>query len=213
MKQSALLGIALFSLSILAQAQDPNYEGLDATQCARVSAITERWRATPLNAIGLAGIEDAPAPVDARPNADLDAANAHSRAHEELVGPCRFNEAEGRVEVKPEAFKLSDATLGQCLATAFAHARYYTIEAQWLKHLDAHEAWIVKNGVLTKVGVDTKIETTAARMLWTSFAVRELGNLPGSGAAAGDASRAIASTIDSPRAGSDPDVRKFLGLD
>ncbi len=213
MKYLVLLAATLMPLgsAFAEKTQTCAYEGLTDAQCKRVADITERWHATPLGAVVLAGVEETPLPSDVRPNPELDAVNAKARAREALIGACRYDEAEGRVEVKPDAFKLSDAGLAQCLATAYAQARYYNIEAQWLKTVGAHEAWIVKNGIATKVGVDTKIETTAARLLWTSFAVRELlETLPESPS---ELSRAIASNISSPHSSPDPDVRKLLGFD
>lgn len=186
------------------------YEGLGKMECARVQAIIRRWHSKELGSIEVAG----------RPNVDTGKVNANARDKDREIGPCRYDEGEGRVEIQAAAFRFSDSELGQCLSLAFAQARYHSVEGLWLERLGEHEAWVVKNGALTKVSVDRKLEQTAARMLWTSLAARELESAAAVDSVASTGGRAIAAAgVSSPESSEarfpvapDAEVHALLGL-
>lgn len=198
----APLVVGLFLVLNFARASEQGECGSEIGEatCQRVAKIVAHWNSPELQAIALA----------AGPESSLDS--------------CRFNEAEQKIELAPSAATFSTSALTRCLATAYAHARYYTIEAQWLEKVGEHEAWINRQGTMVKVSVDRKLEPLAARSLWASFAARELVREAEAGSAEPERaqgvrdgyydgpSRTIASTAAAPATSRDAEVRELLGL-
>lgn len=192
-----VLAVAVPSRWVAAGSCPYKDSGMTDTQCARVAAVTASWKSAPLAAI----------PVTLG-HADPASGAADAATHNDAIGPCRYAEAEGRVEIMAQAFKLSDEAFGSCVAAAFAQARYDAVEAKWLESMGEREAWVVRGGVLTKVSVgEKKMEPPAARQLWASLATSEL---QGAGTN-GESSRAIASSAKDP-GGAEASVRELLGL-
>lgn len=215
LKSAVVFAFALVNTQFVATAvaATSTCEDLDKNQCRRVRAITQRWKSEKLDLITVAGIEDFKPIADAQPAPEIDLANAKAAARENLIGPCRFNEAEERIELRKSAFALSDEAFTQCLSAAFANARYHAIESQWLAKLGTTEAWVIRKGRIEQISVEgKKLEATAARSLWTSFATRELltaAKLETANAADG---RAVASGASLPPGQGQADVRELLGL-
>ncbi|MBI3543635.1 MAG: hypothetical protein HY075_10215 [Deltaproteobacteria bacterium] len=212
MKMTLLTLLALLTAVPQSRAAACAYEGLDTDECARVRAITAKWNGSPVGAVVLAAVADFEPVADDHQNPHVDQANALARAKDVETGPCRYNETEGRVEVQKSSFRLSDEALTRCLAAAYAQARYSAVESRWLASLGEHEAFVVKNGALTKIAVDRKLETTAARGLWASFAARELVNAARSDETATGGARNIATDAMQPGGATDHEVRALLGL-
>jgi hypothetical protein len=174
-----LVSFIVIAAAVAASAADSTTcTGLSTAQCAKVSAVTAKWSPA-LRAIEVGQVT----------GTDTE------------TGACKYNETEDRVDLEEGAFALSNTLFERCLATAYSHARYAKVEAEWLTHLGEHEAWIIRDGQMVKVRSSTskKLEEPAARQLWVTFATREL--------APGTADRAIASTTPA-----DGRVRELLGF-
>lgn len=152
-----------------------------ADETQRLEKIRERWNSAALKDVAMRVVD----------------ASAET-------GPCAYNESESRVEVAKGAFKLTDAELTECLARAFAQARYEEIEEQWLEHLGVVEAWIIDKGELVKATIPKrhgqKVELSKSREVWMSLAAAELQREPV------EAGRAIAAQSER------DEVRALLGM-
>jgi hypothetical protein len=182
---------------------------LPGKQCERVAKFRERWGGPGFESLDVVPVKSAAAAEPATKGEggfEVDGANALVAARERMIGPCRFNADESRIEVSAEALAYSDEGFARCLSAAFAQARYPEVEALWLHEMDEHEAWIVRGGVLEKVAADAKLEAPTARDLWASFAGRELVDSLRRGA---EAERAIASETEGTEL--EGSVRRLLG--